>query len=77
MSAVKSVTKVDDLTVDIETKFPDPIFLEEITNWVMMSKAWCTEHKTTQAADLTSGGRELRHAARKRHRAIHPEAARA
>ena len=51
--AVKGMTKVDPLTVEVETKVPDPIFLEEITGWVIMSKAWCEEHDAVQAADLT------------------------
>jgi peptide/nickel transport system substrate-binding protein len=52
-ATVKDVRKVDDLTVDFETRVPDPIFLEEITYWGIMSRAWCTEHNATQAADLT------------------------
>ena len=52
-NTVKDVRKVDDLTVDFETKVPDPIFLEEITTWAIMSKAWCEAHDATQAADLT------------------------
>lgn len=52
-ATVKAVKKIDDLTVDFETSVPDPIFLEEITYWVIMSKAWCEEHAATQAADLT------------------------
>ena len=51
--AVKEVKKVDDFTVDFITTNPDPIFVEEITAWVVMSKAWCEEHNAVQAADLT------------------------
>ena len=51
--AVKEVRKIDDYTVDFITTEPDPIFLEEITYWVIMSKAWCEENKATEAADLT------------------------
>ena len=51
--AVKEVRKIDDLTVDFITKEPDPIFLEEITSWVIMSKTWCEEHNAVEAADLT------------------------
>ncbi|MBV8575665.1 MAG: ABC transporter substrate-binding protein, partial [Acetobacteraceae bacterium] len=50
---VKEMRKVDDLTVDVETTVSDPIFLEEITYWTIMSKSWCEEHGATQAADLT------------------------
>ena len=51
--AVKEVKKIDDFTVDFITTEPDPIFLEEITNWLIMSKAWCEAHGATEAADLT------------------------
>ena len=51
--AVKEVKKVDDFTVDFITRDPDPIFLDEITNWVIMSKAWCEANNAVQAMDLT------------------------
>jgi peptide/nickel transport system substrate-binding protein len=44
MSPVKEARKVDDLTVDFETFLPDPIFLQEQTGFLIMSKAWCEEH---------------------------------
>ena len=53
MQAVTSVKKVDDFTVDFLTKVPDPIFLEEITSWAIMSKAWCEANHAEQAMDLT------------------------
>ena len=51
--AVKEVKKIDDFTVDFITSVPDPIFLEEITQWVVMSKAWCEAHGSTEPVDLT------------------------
>jgi peptide/nickel transport system substrate-binding protein len=48
MSAVKEVRKVDDMTVEFETNVPDPIFLSEQTNFMIMSKAWCEEHHATE-----------------------------
>ena len=51
--AVKEAKKIDDYTVDFITTNPDPIFLEEITAWVVMSKTWCEEHGAAEAADLT------------------------
>jgi peptide/nickel transport system substrate-binding protein len=47
MGPVKEARKVDDLTVDFETKQPDPIFLQEQTNFLIMSKAWATAHDAT------------------------------
>ena len=48
MSPVKEARKVDDLTVDFETFVPDPIFLQEQTNMLIMSKAWCEAHNSAQ-----------------------------
>ncbi len=53
MQAVTSVKKIDDFTVDFVTRVPDPIFLEEITSWVIMSKVWCETNHAEQAMDLT------------------------
>jgi peptide/nickel transport system substrate-binding protein len=44
MSMVKQARKVDDLTVDLETANPDPILPQEVTNFLIMSKAWCDAH---------------------------------
>ena len=53
MQAVSSVRKIDDYTVDFLTKVPDPIFLQEITSWAIMSKTWCEANHAEQAMDLT------------------------
>ncbi len=48
MSMVKEARKVDDLTVDFETKDPDPILPQEVTNFFIMSKAWCDAHGASE-----------------------------
>jgi peptide/nickel transport system substrate-binding protein len=48
MSPVKEARKIDDLTVEFETFVPDPIFLQEQTNLLVMSKAWCEAHNATE-----------------------------
>lgn len=50
MSVVKSVRKIDDMTVDFETNEPDPIFVQEQFNMDIMSKKWCEEHNATVPA---------------------------
>jgi peptide/nickel transport system substrate-binding protein len=47
LGAVKEIRKVDDTTIDIETRQPDPILLQELTNFMIMSKAWCEAHNAT------------------------------
>jgi peptide/nickel transport system substrate-binding protein len=48
MSPVKEARKIDDMTVEFETGVPDPIFLQEQTNMLIMSKAWCEAHNATE-----------------------------
>ena len=50
VSAVKEVRRVDDMTVDIETKGPDPILISELTNAAMMSQAWCEKNNAVEPA---------------------------
>jgi len=56
MSPVKQARKVDDLTVDLETVQPDPILLQEQTNFLIMSKAWCDAHNATEPVVI--GGKD-------------------
>jgi peptide/nickel transport system substrate-binding protein len=54
LAPVKEVRKIDDLTVEIETNKVDPIFPQEITTWVMMSKAWSVKNNATEPVNLSS-----------------------
>jgi peptide/nickel transport system substrate-binding protein len=47
LGALKEIRAVDDTTIDIETKQPDPILMQELTNFFIMSKAWCEAHNAT------------------------------
>jgi peptide/nickel transport system substrate-binding protein len=48
---VGSVRRVDALTVDFLMKQPNPIFPQEITNWEIMSKAWCEQHSASKVEE--------------------------
>jgi peptide/nickel transport system substrate-binding protein len=54
LASVKEIRKVDDHTVDFETTAPNPIMLQELTTWGIMSKAWAEKNNATKPADLTS-----------------------
>jgi peptide/nickel transport system substrate-binding protein len=54
-AAVKQVVKVDDLTVDVVTKEPDPILINEIVFLYMMSKAWCEKNGAVNPVDIRKG----------------------
>jgi peptide/nickel transport system substrate-binding protein len=55
VATVKDVRKVDDHTVDVETKGPDPILPIEIANMVIMSEAWCTAHNSAEPVVIGAG----------------------
>ncbi len=40
LTSIESVTKVDDHTIRIKTRAPNPLLVENLTNIFMMSKAW-------------------------------------
>ncbi len=48
MATVKEARRIDDLTVDFETFEPDPIFLQQQTSMLIMSKAWAEAHDATE-----------------------------
>jgi peptide/nickel transport system substrate-binding protein len=52
-ASMKEVRKVDDLTVEVETKYPDPVFADKMAQIGIMSKAWSEKNNATRAADLT------------------------
>ena len=49
---VKDVRKVDAFTVDVETKAPFPLLLNEMLNLTVMSKSWSEKNNATEASDL-------------------------
>ena len=55
VAAVKDIRKIDDMTVDVETKQPDPILPSEMTNLVVMSEAWCTKNNSVENVVFGSG----------------------
>jgi len=54
LATVKTVRKVDDYTVEIVTDGPDPILPDELTDWYMMSKAWCEKNHSEKQAEVTA-----------------------
>jgi peptide/nickel transport system substrate-binding protein len=58
LASVQEVRKVDDFTVDFITKGPNPILVEEITDWYIMDKEWTEKHNAVKPADLTKPGEE-------------------
>jgi peptide/nickel transport system substrate-binding protein len=53
--AFKTVRKIDDHTVEIETGAPYPILPDVISNVYVMSKKWCEENKAEIPVDRRKG----------------------
>ena len=49
----KDIKKIDDHTVEFEMAGPNPTFPDQMTSWLIMSKAWSEKNNTTKATDLT------------------------
>jgi peptide/nickel transport system substrate-binding protein len=50
--SVEDVTKVDDLTVHVKTKGPNPALVNNLTNLFIMDKEWSEQNNATQVQDL-------------------------
>ncbi len=55
LASVKEIRRIDDHTVEFETHQPDPIFLEQLTQWSIMSRRWAEANNATRSMDLTTG----------------------
>jgi peptide/nickel transport system substrate-binding protein len=51
LTSIESVTKVDDTTVHIKTKGPNPLLPSYLTNLFMMDKEWCEANNTVTVQD--------------------------
>jgi peptide/nickel transport system substrate-binding protein len=52
-ASFKEVRKVNDLTVEVETKYPDPVYADKLAQIAIMSKSWSEKNNATRSADLT------------------------
>src|SRR5512145_2060551 len=49
----KEARKIDNLTVEIETKYPDPVYISKLAQIAIMNKAWAEKNNSQFSADLT------------------------
>lgn len=52
-ASVREIRRVDDYTVEFVTNGPNPIFPEELSSWMVMSRAWSQQNNAMRATDLT------------------------
>jgi len=55
VASVKEVRKIDDLTVDFETKTPDPILTAWFTNWPIVPKHWMEANNSAAPVIMGQG----------------------
>ncbi len=55
VASVRDIRKVDDFTVDVETKGPDPILPAEIQGMPIMSEAWCVKNNSAENVIIGAG----------------------
>jgi peptide/nickel transport system substrate-binding protein len=55
LSSVESVSVVDDLTVRIRTKGPDPLLPNNLTDIFIMDREWCEKHGAARPQDAKGG----------------------
>jgi peptide/nickel transport system substrate-binding protein len=44
--------RIDDYTVEFTTPAPNPVMASNVTNILIMSRAWCEQHRTTKTQDF-------------------------
>ncbi|MEO5698976.1 MAG: ABC transporter substrate-binding protein [Casimicrobiaceae bacterium] len=52
LTSVKEIRKVDDMTIDIETKAPNPLLPGDISTWYIMSKPWAEKNGAVQPSNV-------------------------
>src|SRR5690606_10064651 len=55
LASIKSVTKVDDMTVDVETNAPHPVLGRELATAFIMDQEWSVENGAEKPSNLRSG----------------------
>ncbi|MCP4295881.1 MAG: ABC transporter substrate-binding protein, partial [Proteobacteria bacterium] len=50
-SAIGTITKIDDYTIDIKNKRPDPLFLNNLAAVFIMDSGWAAKHGVEKAPD--------------------------
>jgi peptide/nickel transport system substrate-binding protein len=55
LTSIESVSKVDDLTVHVKTKGPNPLLVNNLTNTFIMDKEWTEANNATKTQDFKNG----------------------
>ena len=52
-ASFKETRKLDELTIEFETLYPDPTFVDKLSQIAIMSKTWAEKNGAQRSADLT------------------------
>jgi peptide/nickel transport system substrate-binding protein len=58
---IDKVVRVDDSTIDLLLKGPNPVLLNQLTELRMMSKAWAEQHKSVEVKDIKTKDETFAH----------------
>jgi peptide/nickel transport system substrate-binding protein len=58
---IDKVVKVDDNTIDVMLKAPNPVLMNQLTELRMMSKAWAEKNKSTEPKDIKTKDESFAH----------------
>ncbi len=58
VAGIKDIKKIDDNTIDIITKGPWPLLLNDIFRWYIMPKKWCEDNNSVEVSVMTSTSEE-------------------
>ena len=58
---IERIVKVDDFTIDIFTKGPNPVLLRQLTELRMMDQGWAEQHKSTEPKDIKTKDENFAH----------------
>jgi peptide/nickel transport system substrate-binding protein len=59
LASVEAISVVDDLTVRIRTRGPDPLLPNNLTDVFIMDREWSERHGTTKPQDIRAGGQDF------------------
>lgn len=52
-TSVGEIRKIDDFTVEVATKYPDPLVVDKLAQIGIMSKSWAEKNNAVNCADMT------------------------
>lgn len=58
---IDKVNKIDDYSIDIVLKAPNPVLMNQLTELRMMSKAWSEKNKSTEPKDIKTKDESFAH----------------